>query len=222
MPGRVVDDERVERLELAGLELREQVGDRLVLRVEVQQDADVAELEGARRPATTFLPSSVAAATARLTATVVRPTPPFGLKTAMTVPGSPPPSLVGAPPPRAGRRDRRGGHAAGLVALAGMDLSDRGGQLVAAERLDEELARSGQHGPAQVVGLALDRHHHHGRGGSVAAICSVAAMPSMSGMLMSIRTMSGVSLPAISSASRPDAAAPTTSMSLSKPSSFVR
>ena len=66
---------------------------------------------------------------------------------------------------RAGRRDRRGGHAAGLVALAGVDLSDRGGQLVAAERLDEELARSGQHGPAQVVGLALDGHHHDGRGG---------------------------------------------------------
>ncbi len=33
---------------------------------------------------TTFLPSSVAAATARLTATVVRPTPPLGLKTATT------------------------------------------------------------------------------------------------------------------------------------------
>ena len=38
---------------------------------------------------TTFLPSSVAAATARLTATVVRPTPPFGLKTATMRPGSP-------------------------------------------------------------------------------------------------------------------------------------
>ena len=38
---------------------------------------------------TTFLPSSVAAATARLTATVVRPTPPLGLKTATTRPGSP-------------------------------------------------------------------------------------------------------------------------------------
>ena len=47
-------------------------------------------------------------------------------------------------------------------------------------------------------------------------------MPSMSGMLMSIRTMSGMSFPAISSASRPDAAAPMTSMSVSKPSSFVR
>ena len=36
---------------------------------------------------TTFLPSSVAAATARLTATVVRPTPPFGLNTATTLAG---------------------------------------------------------------------------------------------------------------------------------------
>ena len=34
----------------------------------------------------TFLPSSEAAATARLTAIVVRPTPPFGLKTATTWP----------------------------------------------------------------------------------------------------------------------------------------
>ena len=46
-PGRVVDDERVERLGLAGLELRDEVRDRLVLRVQVEQDADVAELERA-------------------------------------------------------------------------------------------------------------------------------------------------------------------------------
>ena len=45
--GRVVDDERVDRLELAGLELGDEVGDRLVLRVQVEQDADVAELERA-------------------------------------------------------------------------------------------------------------------------------------------------------------------------------
>ncbi len=44
----------------------------------------------------------------------------------------------------------------------------------------------------------------------------------MSGMLMSMRTTSGVISLAISIASRPDAAAPTTSMSVSKPSSFVR
>ena len=36
-----------------------------------------------------FWPSSVAAATARLTASVVRPTPPFGPNTATTRPGSP-------------------------------------------------------------------------------------------------------------------------------------
>ncbi len=36
-----------------------------------------------------FWPSSVAAATARFTASVVRPTPPFGPKTATTRPGSP-------------------------------------------------------------------------------------------------------------------------------------
>ncbi len=47
-------------------------------------------------------------------------------------------------------------------------------------------------------------------------------MPSMSGMLMSIRTTSGVRELARLMASLPDAAEPTTSMSLSKPSSFVR
>src|SRR4051812_4168776 len=41
-------------------------------------------------------------------------------------------------------------------------------------------------------------------------------------MLMSIRMTSGLSRTAISIASRPDAAEPTTSMSLSKPRSFVR
>ena len=51
---------------------------------------------------------------------------------------------------------------------------------------------------------------------------SVAAMPSMSGMLMSIRMTSGFSSAASVSAWAPDAAAPTTSMSDSKPSSFVR
>ena len=58
--------------------------------------------------------------------------------------------------------------------------------------------------------------------GATVASCSVVAMPSMSGMLMSISTTSGVSATAIRSASSPDPAAPTTSMSPSKPSSFVR
>ena len=46
---------------------------------------------------TTFLPSSEAAAMARLTATVVRPTPPLGLNTATTWPGSPEPPVRGVP-----------------------------------------------------------------------------------------------------------------------------
>jgi hypothetical protein len=58
--------------------------------------------------------------------------------------------------------------------------------------------------------------------GTARAISSVVAMPSMSGMLMSMRTMSGVSLVASLRASTPDAAAPTTSMSPSKPRSFER
>ena len=44
-PRRVVDDEGVERLDVPVLELRDDVRDRLVLGVEVEQDADVAELE---------------------------------------------------------------------------------------------------------------------------------------------------------------------------------
>ena len=63
---------------------------------------------------TTRLPSSVAAATARLTATVVRPTPPLGLKTATTRPGSPEALAVGVAP---GSR-RRGGLAAMRLALS--------------------------------------------------------------------------------------------------------
>src|SRR5439155_4196206 len=47
-------------------------------------------------------------------------------------------------------------------------------------------------------------------------------MPSMSGMLMSINTTSGLTWLATVTASLPDAAAPTTSMSVSNPSSFVR
>ncbi len=47
-------------------------------------------------------------------------------------------------------------------------------------------------------------------------------MPSISGMLMSIRTTSGPSSEARAIASRPDAAAPTTVMSDSNPSSLVR
>ncbi len=110
---------------------------------------------------TTFLPSSVAAATARLTATVVRPTPPFGLKTATMIPGSPG-SPVRAPAVPGRGCDRHDRHPALLVALASADLADRGGQLVAAERLDQELAGPGQHRAAEVVRLALDRHHHDG------------------------------------------------------------
>ncbi len=115
---------------------------------------------------TTFLPSSEAAAMARLTATVVRPTPPFGLKTATTWPGSPEPPVGACHPAcrgRGGDRDHR--HPALLVALAGADLADRCGQLVAAERLDQELASAGEHRAAEVVRLALDGHHHDGRAG---------------------------------------------------------
>jgi hypothetical protein len=85
---------------------------------------------------TTDLPSSAPAAIARLTATV------------QARPGS----------------DRGDHHPAQLLLLARVDLPDRGGQLVAAEGLDQELARAGEHRPAEVVRFALDRHHHDRRG----------------------------------------------------------
>ena len=150
------------RLELAGLELGHEVRDRLVLGVEVEQDADVAELERAvheddplaelrgggdgqvdrdRRPADAAL----------------------GAEDGDDQPGSPSPS----PRPSPCRRTAAAGDAdpALLLALARADLADGRGQLVAAERLDQELAGAGQHRAAQVVRLALDGHHHDGRAG---------------------------------------------------------
>ena len=52
-----------------------------------------------------------------------------------------------------------------LLALPGMHAPDGGAQLVGAERLDQELARTGEHRAAEVVRLALDAHHHDRRGG---------------------------------------------------------
>ena len=43
--GGVVDHERVHRLHLPALELRDEVGDRLVLGVQIEEHTDVAELE---------------------------------------------------------------------------------------------------------------------------------------------------------------------------------
>ena len=109
-----------------------------------------------------------------------------------------------------------------LVLLAGPDLADRRRELVGAERLHEELAGAGEHRAAEVVRLALDGHHDHGGGRHLRGQRSVAAMPSMSGMLMSIRTTSGQRGRHLDGL-RPDAAAaPTTSTSASKPSSFER
>ncbi len=133
-----------------------EVGDRLVLGIEVEQDAHVAELERAideddllaqfrgggdrhvhrdRRASDAALGAEQRDDQARLAAGV-RPDRARGL----------------------GRG--RDGEPTGLLPFAGVDLADRGGQLVAAEGLDEELAGPRQHRAAEVVRLALDRHHH--------------------------------------------------------------
>jgi hypothetical protein len=78
-----------------------------------------------------------AAATARFTEIVVRPTPPFGLNTATTEAGSPLPFEISV---LATHR----GVAALLVLLARPDLADRRRELVRAEGLDEELASAGR------------------------------------------------------------------------------
>src|SRR6185369_1254499 len=44
---------------------------------------------------------------------------------------------------------------------------DRGGELIGAERLDQELAGAGEHRSTKVVRLTLDRHHDHGGGRDV-------------------------------------------------------
>jgi len=162
-PGRVVDDERVERVGFAGIELGDQVRDRLVLRVQVEQHADVAELEGAvhqddrlaelrrrghrkvdrdRRPADAAL---------RAEDRDDLPIPTAVLGSVRRRPDGDP-------------GDRHRAHPAELLLLARVDLPDGGGELVAAKRLDEELAGAGEHRPTEVVRLALDRHHHDRRG----------------------------------------------------------
>ena len=150
------------------LELRDDVRDRLVLGVEVEQDADVPELErpvheagplaelgrrgdrevdGERRA-----PDAALGAEHRDDAA--------GLAVLALDLGSDRDGAGAAARPT-GRAGRDPGQ---LLLLAGVDLPDRRGELVRGERLDEELARPGQHRPAEVVGLALDGHHHD-RGG---------------------------------------------------------
>ena len=63
------------------------------------------------------------------------------------------------------RRAARGlGEERFLLLLQLVDAPDAGDQLVAAERLDQELAGTRLHRPAQVVALALNRHDDDGRG----------------------------------------------------------
>jgi hypothetical protein len=61
---------------------------------------------------------------------------------------------------RGGRDGRALDHAAELLALTCGHLADGGHELVGAEGLDQEFAGAGKHRAAQVVGLALDAHHH--------------------------------------------------------------
>src|SRR5664279_2504099 len=145
--------EWIKRLQFqARLEVGGQVGNRLVLRIEVEQDADIAELETAVNEGGPLVelrggrdrhvdrdrgPANAALGTEdsdHLTGVVDRR-------------GS-------------NRSSHRNREPLELLPLASIDLADGGGQLVRAERLDQELARSSQHRAAQVVRLTLDRHHH--------------------------------------------------------------
>ena len=158
----MVDDERVDRLELARVQLGHEVGDRLVLRVEVEQDADVAELEGAVDE-DRLLAELGGGRDREVDRDRRSADPALGAEHRDQLAGF----AVGAP---CGSRGGRGdgvvgdGDPALLLAFPRVDLADRGGQLVAAERLDEELARPGEHRSAEVVRLTLDRHHDD-RGG---------------------------------------------------------
>ena len=133
------------------------VGDRLVLGVEVEQDADVPELERAVDEAGALAELRSAAATARLTASVVRPTPPLGPNTAIDaagLAGPRRPSLGWAPRRRVAPPEADRGR---LVARSGTACPARGcrhGRMDEVARsdgegLDEELAGAGQHGPAE-------------------------------------------------------------------------
>ena len=149
---------------LAGFHLGDEIRDRLVLGVEVQQDPDITELE--RAVDDDHLLAQLAdgrdrevdgdggLADAALRAEYRDDHAGFA--------GGPPVEVAST----VGGGHREGSQAALLVALAGVDLADRRGELIAAERLDEELSGAGQHRPAEVVRLALHGHHdHRGRRG---------------------------------------------------------
>ena len=164
MPAVWLIEERVERVERPDLELGDEVRDRLALGVQVEQDADVAELERAVHD--DDLPAELGGGGDRQVDRDGRPADAAlraedrdDVARARCRP-SPARRPTGAAP----GGDRHGRHPALLVALAGADLSDRCGQLVAAERLDQEFACAGEHRSAEVVRLALDGHHHDGGG----------------------------------------------------------
>ena len=219
--GRMVDDERVERLRLAGFELRHQVRDRLVLRVQVEEDADVAELERGvdeddrlaelRRGGDRHVDRDRGPADAAL-----RAEDRDDLAVAVA-------AAAGRAGGAARGHDRGRRPAVGLLDLPGVDLPDRGRQLVAAEGLDEELARAGEHRAAEVVRLALHRHHHDGGvrdlGAHPLGCRDAVHVRHVDVHQHDVRAGAGPPAPAPRA---PDAAAPTTSMSLSKPRSFVR
>ena len=155
---RVIDDERVDGLDLAAgcLDLRHQVCDRFALGIEVEQHADVAELERAvhdddplaelRCGGDREVDGHRRAADAAL-----------GAEDRDDKPGL---AFSACDLAAAARRGCRGhGQATLLVALTGADLSDGGRQLIAAEGFDQELTCAGQHGAAEIVGFTLDGHH---------------------------------------------------------------
>ena len=153
----MIDHHRLEDVAIR-LATLDRVEHRAVLRVQVEQDADVTELEVRVDERDPLL---------RVAADRQRQVRRQGRASDSSLGGEDGDDLVvlGVGFAHADRRSRGipgGLHLLAPNELALVDALDRGRELVGAERLDEELARAGQHGALQVLGLTMDAHHDHG------------------------------------------------------------
>ena len=156
--GAVADERAVDHVHVAVGDVAQDVHDGLVLGVEVEQDAHVAELEAGIHEGDRLAQlrgqghGEVDRERGAAHAALGREERHHPTRVALDGQGQ---RRVG--------RSRLGHHPAVLLALASVHLTDGCAQLVRAEGLDQELTRAGQHRAAEVVGLALDAHHHDRR-----------------------------------------------------------